>query len=77
MTWSEDLWIKLNPVDLASTLRAISTLELRFEVSHDLLAFDHIFEHGFDFIDCVVTALNLKFIDHEFFCGIRYTCLVQ
>jgi hypothetical protein len=38
--------------------------EFLFVVLHDLLGLEHILKHGLDFVDGVVTALNLQFVDH-------------
>ena len=58
VTTGENLRIELDVLDqgpeVASSLR-----KLLLVVLHHLFGLEHIFKHGFDFIDGVVAALNL------------------
>lgn len=70
VTAGENLNRKIDSINNGST-------SVLLEIIIEVLRFDHVLEHGFDLIDCVIAALNSKFIDHLFFSPIRQGGLVE
>lgn len=50
---------------------------MRFEIGVDLLRLDHVLKHRLDLVNSVMSALNLKLVDHELFSLVRHTCPVK
>lgn len=66
VTICEDLSIKLDSGS-DHVLESLCLLEL----VHQIFRYSDVIEHGCKLIDCIVTALNLQFLEHQLLCILR------